>query len=145
MKPFKYRMGYLCMARLLTKTIGKKFASPTHQVPQWTLAPECWGSDWCSVMEAGNYQGVVRVLKFEGRMLVYDPQTNGAGWVAMRGIPSSLTEVESRSTNDLGNFYSILSTEPEGPKVNQSPSGKSTVEYKQSGNPIAGIHGGRVR
>ena len=40
-------------------------------------------------------------------MLVYDPQTNGAGWVAMRGIPSSLTEVESQSASDLGNFYPI--------------------------------------
>ena len=45
--------------------------------------------------EEGRYQGVVRVLKFEGHMLVYDPQTNGAGWIAMRGVPSSLTAVES--------------------------------------------------
>ena len=44
--------------------------------------------------ETGRYQGVARVLKYEGHMLVYDLQTNGAGWVAMRGIPSSLTEVE---------------------------------------------------
>ena len=44
--------------------------------------------------EGGKYQGVARVLKYEGHMLVYDPQTNGMGWVAMRGVPSSLTEVE---------------------------------------------------
>ena len=44
--------------------------------------------------QEGNYQGVARVLKYEGHMLVYDPQTNGAGWVAMKGVPSSLTEVE---------------------------------------------------
>ena len=43
----------------------------------------------------GKYQGVARVLKYEGHMLVYDPQTNGVGWVAMRGIPSSLTDVEA--------------------------------------------------
>ena len=57
--------------------------------------------------EGGKYQGVARVLKYEGHMLVYDPQTNGVGWVAMRGIPSSLTEVESRSASDLGTFYPI--------------------------------------
>ena len=44
--------------------------------------------------EGGKYQGVARVLKYEGHMLIYDPQTNGTGWVAMRGIPSLLTEVE---------------------------------------------------
>ena len=27
--------------------------------------------------ETGKYQGVARVLKYEGHMLVYDPQTNG--------------------------------------------------------------------
>ena len=45
--------------------------------------------------EAGRYQGVAQVLKFEGHMLVYDPQMNGVGWVMMRGVPSLLTEVES--------------------------------------------------
>ena len=77
--------------------------------------------------EAGKYQGVARVLKFEGHMLVYDPQTNGAGRVAMRGVPSSLTEVELWSTSDLGNFYPIPSTVPAGPKATQSP-----PEYEQT-------------
>ena len=27
--------------------------------------------------QEGNYQGVARVLKYEGHMLVYDPHTNG--------------------------------------------------------------------
>ena len=57
----------------------------------------------------GNYQGVARVLKYEGHMLAYNPQTNGMGWVAMKGVPSSLTEVEVRSVGDLGNFYPVLS------------------------------------
>ena len=64
--------------------------------------------------ETGNYQGVARVLRYEGHMLVYDPQTNGTGWVAMRGIPSSLTEVESWSASDLGNFYPIPCTAQAG-------------------------------
>ena len=56
--------------------------------------------------EAARYQGVGQVLKFEGHMLVYDPQTNGAGWVAMRGVSSSLTEVESCTRQmTWGTFY----------------------------------------
>ena len=94
------------------------------------LGPRILGIQLVLRDRAGNYQGVAWVLKFEGCMLVYDPQTNGAGWVAMRGVPSLLTEVESRSTNDLGKLYPIPSTEPAGPKANQSPPGKPTVEYK---------------
>ena len=91
--------------------------------------------------EAGRYQGVARVLKFEGHVLVYDLQTNGAGWVAMRGIPSSLTKVESRSASDLGNFYPSPSAAPAGLKATQSPPVEPTVEYEktdtQSLNPTA--------
>ena len=65
-------------------------------------------------------------------MLVYDPQRNGARWVATRGIPSLLTEVELRSASDLGNFYPIPSAAPAGPKATQSPPGEPTVEYKQA-------------
>ena len=82
--------------------------------------------------QEGKYQGVARVLKYEGHMLVYNPQTNGMGWVAMKGIPSSLTEVELQSAGDLGNFYPILCAVPEGPKATRSPPEKPTVEYKQS-------------
>ena len=64
-------------------------------------------------------------------MLVYDLQMNGAGWVAMRGVPSSLTMVESRSTSDLGNFYPSLSMAPASPKATQSPPGEPAVEYEQ--------------
>ena len=63
----------------------------------------------------GRYQGMARVLKFEGHMLVYDPQTNGAGWILMRGVPSSLMAVELWSTGDLGNFYPCPSVVPAGP------------------------------
>ena len=62
-------------------------------------------------------------------MLVYDPQTNGMGWVAMRGIPSSLTEVESRSASNLGNFYPIPCAAPAGP----TPPGETQCEYVQTG------------
>ena len=43
---------------------------------------------------AGKYQGMARVLKFKGHMLAYDPLTNGAGWIPMRGVSSSLMVVE---------------------------------------------------
>ena len=82
--------------------------------------------------EGGKYQGVARVLKYEGHMLVYDPQTYGAGWVTMRGVPSSLTEVESRSVSDLGNFYPIPCTASAGPKASQPPLEETTVEYEQT-------------
>ena len=82
--------------------------------------------------EAGKYRGVVLVLKFKGHMLVYDPQMNGVGWVAMRGVPSLLTKVESWSASDLENFYSSLSAVPAGPKATQSPPGEPTAEYKQT-------------
>ena len=82
--------------------------------------------------QEGNYLGVARVLKYEGHMLVYDPQTNGAGWVVMKGNPSSVTEVKVRSAGDLGNFYPILCATPEGLKATRSPPEKPTVEYEQS-------------
>ena len=82
--------------------------------------------------EGGKYQGVARVLKYEGHMLVYDPQTNGAGWVTMRDVPSSLTEVELQSASDLGNFYPIPCTMSAGPKATQPPPEETTVEYKQT-------------
>ena len=79
--------------------------------------------------KTGKYQGVAHVLKYEGHMLVYDPQTNGVGWVVMRGIPSLLTEVESRSASDLGNFYPIPCTAPAGP----TPPGETQGEYALTG------------
>ena len=61
-------------------------------------------------------------------MLVYDPQTNGAGWVAMKGVPSSFTEVEVWSTGDLGNFYLVLHATQEDPQTTQSPPEDITVD-----------------
>ena len=79
----------------------------------------------------GKYQGVARVLKYEGHMLVYDPQTNGTGWVAMRGFPSSLTEVEAQSTRDLGNFYPVPRATREEPRTTRSPQ-EEIVDCKSS-------------
>ena len=76
----------------------------------------------------GNYQGVARVLKYEGHMLIYNPQTNGMGWVAMKGVPSSLTKVEVRSAGDLGNFYPGPCTAQEDPQITQSPPEEITVD-----------------
>ena len=81
------------------------------------------------------------MLKYEGHMLVYDPQTNGTGWVAMRGIPSSLTEVESRSASDLGNFYPIPCAAPAGPTPLGETQGEYTLTGAQPSKPLAGqIH-----
>ena len=78
--------------------------------------------------KTGNYQGVAQVLRYEGHILVYDPQMNGTGWVAMRGIPSSLTEVESRLVSNVGNFYPIPFTARAGP----APHGEQRDEYAQT-------------
>ena len=83
----------------------------------------------------GNYQGVARFLKYEGHMLVYNPQTNGTGWVAMKGVPSSLTEVEVQSAEDLGNFYPVLRATWEDPQTTRSPPEEITVDH---GPPKAG-------
>ena len=75
---------------------------------------------WLALHDAtGRYQGMVRVLKFEGHMLVYDPLTNGAGWIPMRGVSSSLMAVKLWSTGDLGNFYPCPSVVPAGPEPSQ--------------------------
>ena len=90
----------------------------------------------------GNYRGVARVLKYEGHMLVYDPQTNSTGWVAMKGVPVSLTEVEARSTEDLGNFYPAPRATWEDPQATRPPSEEATVSYgpleAETPKPMAG-------
>ena len=48
----------------------------------------------------------------------------------MWDVPSSLTEVESQSASDLGNFYPSPSAVPAGPKASQS--GEPTAEYEQT-------------
>ena len=83
--------------------------------------------------EEGRYQGMARVLKFEGHMLVYDPQTNGAGWIPMRGVPSSLTAVELWSTSDLGNFYPCPSLVPVDLKPSQPPPVELAIKYVPAG------------
>ena len=62
-------------------------------------------------------------------MLVYDPHTNGTGWVAMKGIPASLTEVEARSVEELGNFYPAPRITREEPQATQSPPEEVTVSH----------------
>ena len=81
-------------------------------------------------MREGRYQGIARVLRFVGHMLVYDPQTNGARWIAMRGVPSLLTEVELQSTSDLRNFCPCPSVVLVGPKPTPPSPVEPTVEYK---------------
>ena len=77
----------------------------------------------------GNHQGVARVLRYEGHMLVYDPHTNGAGWVAMKGVPASVTEVEARSAEELGNFYPTMRAPREDPQATLPPSEEVIVDH----------------
>ena len=79
--------------------------------------------------DEGRYQGVARVLRFVGHMLVYDPQTNGARWIVMRGVPFSLKEVESPSASNLQNFCPCPSVALAGPKPTPPSPVEPTVEY----------------
>ena len=77
----------------------------------------------------GNHQGVARVLRYEGHMLVYHPHTNGMGWVAMKGVPASLTKVEAWSAEELGNFYPTPRAMREDPQATRPPSEEVTVSH----------------
>ena len=70
------------------------------------------------------------MLRYEGHMLVYDPQMNGVGWVAMRGIPSFAHRGRvAQSASDLGNFYPIPCAVPAG----LTQHGEPQVEHTQTG------------
>ena len=73
---------------------------------------------------------MARVLRYKGHMLVYDPHTNGAGWVAMKGVPASLTEVEARSVEELKNFYPAPCVTLEEPQATRSPPEEVAVSHK---------------
>ena len=78
----------------------------------------------------GNNLGVARVLRYEGHMLVYDLHTNSAGWVSMKGVPASLTEVEARSEEELRNFYPTPRKTREEPQATRSPPEEATVSHE---------------
>ena len=78
----------------------------------------------------GNNQGVARVLRYEGHMLVYDPHTNGAGWVTMKGVPASLTEVEARLAEELRNFYPAPHVTRDEPQATRSPPEEVAVSHE---------------
>ena len=63
-------------------------------------------------------------------MLVYDPHTNGTGWVAMKGVPASLTEVEARLAEELRNFYPTLCETHEEPQAPRSPPEEVAASHK---------------
>ena len=53
----------------------------------------------------GCYSSLVHMLKFEGLMLMYDPQRDIAQWLPVRGLSASLTMMELSSANDLSNMF----------------------------------------
>ena len=78
----------------------------------------------------GNNQGEARVLRYEGHMLVYDPHTNGAGWVTMKGVPASLTEVEAWLAEELRNFYPAPHVTRDEPQATRSPPEEVAVSHE---------------
>ena len=61
---------------------------------------------------------------------MYDPHTNGAGWVAMKGVPASLTKVEARSAEELRNFYPAPRETREEPQATRSPPEEVAVSHE---------------
>ena len=61
----------------------------------------------------------------------------------MKGIPASLTEVEARSTEDLGNFYPAPRATREDPQATRPPSEEVIVGYKPSKTEPSRTTGGR--
>ena len=57
--------------------------------------------------EEGHYRNTAHALKFEGHMLIYDPQ-DISQWVPVRGVSTSLTSSELRSANNLNNMNPYL-------------------------------------
>ena len=91
-------MGHVRMAGIEQEFFWKEDCLPYSPGVMVDLSTQMPGVRLKLHDREGNYQGVARILKYEGHMLVYDPQTNGARWVAMKGVPSSLIEVEVQST-----------------------------------------------
>ena len=62
----------------------------------------------------GHYCSMAHTLKFEGSMLMYDPQRDITQWVLVKGVLASLTMMELRLANDLSNMFPSLyeGTEP---------------------------------
>ena len=60
----------------------------------------------------------------------------------MKGVPASLTEVEARSAEELGNFYPALRAPHEDPQATPPPSEEVTVGHgppkAESPKPMAG-------
>lgn len=70
--------------------------------------------------DEGLYGNSAHALKFEGHLLIYDPQKDTAQWVPMRGVSTSLTSSELRVANDLNNINPHPSEWP-GFMIPQSP------------------------
>ena len=78
----------------------------------------------------GNHQGVARVLRYEGHMLVYDPHTNGT-WVGHHERRPCLA-YRGRGTvsaEELGNFYPAPRATHEDPQATWPPSEEVTVGH----------------
>ena len=56
--------------------------------------------------DEGQYANSAYALKFEGLMLIYDPQCDIAQWVPVQGVSASLTMMELCTANDLNNMVS---------------------------------------
>ena len=52
----------------------------------------------------GQYGNAACTLKYEGHMLIYNPQKDISQWVPVRGVSALLTSLELRPANNLNNM-----------------------------------------
>ena len=91
--------------------------------------------------EEGHYGNATHALKFEGHMLIYDPQKDVSQWVPVRGVSTSLTTSELRLANDLNNMNPYLYdglrlVQPHSPMLVQGiPTGEEESDTDSCGEP----------
>ena len=77
-------------------------------LPPWEKClmsgPACHGFRLMLQDNEGQYANSAHTLKFEGSMLIYDPQCNIAQWVPVWGASASLTMMELCTVNDLKQY-----------------------------------------
>ena len=146
-KPFEYCVGYLRVARFQQELLERRLPP---LLPRFNSRPQLKNAgDPVSALHDDVQEGIREwrwVLKFEGHMLVYDPQTNGAGWGSDEGSPL----ITHRGRITIHKWLGKLLSQPicsaqSSPRATQSPRGKPAVEYEQMEAQPLESHGNGLR
>ena len=113
------------MTRHLSTMVWDRFAFPQTEEKHWKeevllhypgkvldMGARMPGFKLMMQNEEGHYGNATHALKFEGHMLIYDPQKDASQWVPVRGVSASLTTLELRLANNLNNMNPYLHDRP---------------------------------